>query len=65
MVKWAQSPGAIFMTICVEDSENPEIFIGPDSVRFEGVGGPERKFRKVSIRFYKEIDDQVIRLKLD
>ena len=60
MVKWAQSPAAIFLTVCVEDAENPEICLGPDFLRFEGVGGSDRKFRKVSIRFYKEIDEEVI-----
>lgn len=55
-VMWAQRPGVVFLTVCLEDCKDPEIKIEADKVYFKGVGGTERKLHEVTIPLYKEVD---------
>jgi len=56
---WAQRPGLIFLTICLEDVKDPQIKVEPDKLYFKGVGGTEKKPHEVTVNFFKEIDPEV------
>ena len=58
LVKWAQRPNLIILTLCIEDCKNPKIDVKPDYLAFEGNGGPEKKDHEVKIEFLKEIDPE-------
>ena len=58
LVKWAQRPSLLFITICLEDCKNPKIDVKPDHLHFEGTGGPEKKDHEVTLNFLKEIDTE-------
>ena len=59
MVTWAQRPNLVFLTICLEDCDKPEIKVEADQLHFKGVGGPDKKPHEVTIKFFKEIDTEV------
>ena len=56
LVKWAQRPSLLFITICIEDCKNAKIDMKPEYLSFEGSGGPDKKDHAVRIEFLKEID---------
>ena len=56
LVKWAQRPSLLFLTICLEDCKDPKIDVKPGRLHFEGKGGPDKKDHAVTIEFLKEID---------
>ena len=58
LVKWAQRPNLIILTLCIEDVKNPKIDVKPDYLAFEGNGGPDKKDHEVKIEFLKEIDPE-------
>ena len=58
LVKWAQRPNLIILTICVEDCKDPKIDVKPEYLQFSGNGGPEKKDHEVKIEFLKEIDPE-------
>ena len=58
LVKWAQRPNVIILTICVEDCKEPKIDVKPEYLQFAGNGGPEKKDHEVKIEFFKEIDPE-------
>ena len=58
LVKWAQRPSLLFITICLEDCKNPKIDVKPDHLHFEGTGGPDKKDHEVTLNFLKEIDTE-------
>jgi len=58
MVTWAQRPNLVFLTICLEDCDKPEIKVEADQLHFKGVGGPDKKPHEVTIKFFKEIDTE-------
>ncbi|XP_014250893.1 co-chaperone protein daf-41 isoform X2 [Cimex lectularius] len=57
-VKWAQRSNVVFLTICLEDCQNPEIKIEPNKVYFKGTGGTDKKLHEVEINLYKEIEPE-------
>ena len=59
MVKWAQTPNQIILTICLEDAKDPKIEIESENLHFVGVGGPERKTHEVTINLYSQVDPKV------
>ena len=59
MVKWAQTPNQIILTICLEDVKNPKIEIDSENLHFVGLGGPERKTHEVTINLYSQVDPKV------
>ena len=56
LVTWAQRPNLVFLTICLEDCKDPTIDVKPDSLKFCGKGGPDKKEHEVTINLFKEID---------
>ena len=54
--KWAQDANSVFLTICLEDCQNPKIDINRQHLTFEGVGGPKRMPHKMELQFFKEIN---------
>merc|ERR1712111_341318 len=58
MVTWAQRNNLVFLTVCVEDCEKPEIKVEADSLYFKGTGGPDKKTFEVQMKFFKEIDTE-------
>ena len=58
LVKWAQRPNLIFLTVCLEDCKEPKIQVDADKLYFKGIGGPENKEHEVTIEFLKEIDTE-------
>jgi len=56
LVTWAQRPGLIFLTVCLEDCKEPKIEVKPDYLKFQGSGGADKKDHEVTIEFLKEID---------
>ena len=59
LVKWAQTPSQIILTICLEDVKDPKIEIDSEKLHFVGHGGPEKKLHEVTINFYSLIDPNV------
>ena len=59
MVKWAQTPNQIILTICLEDVKNPKVEIDSEKLHFVGLGGPERKTHEVTINLYSQVDPKV------
>jgi len=55
---WAQRPNLVFITICLEDCDKPEIKVESESLTFKGVGGPDKKPHEVTMKFFKEIDPE-------
>ena len=64
MVTWAQRPGMIILTICLEDCKDPEIKVESDKLYFKGVGGPDKKLHEVTINFLHDIDPEVRNLSI-
>lgn len=58
-VLWAQRNSIIFLTICLEDCQNPVLQINPQNIYFRGTGGTDRKEHEVNIELYKEIIPEV------
>ena len=58
LVKWAQRPSLLFITICLEDCKNAKIDVKPEYLSFEGTGGSDKKDYAVRIEFLKEIDPE-------
>ena len=58
LVKWAQRPSLLFVTICLEDCKNAKIDVKPEYLSFEGAGGSDKKDHAVRIEFLKEIDPE-------
>ena len=58
LVKWAQRPSLVILTICLEDCKDPTIEVKPDYLKFEGNGGPDKKDHEVKMEFLKEIDPE-------
>ena len=58
LVKWAQRPSLLFITICLEDCKTPKIDVKPGYVTFEGAGGPDKKDHEVRLDFLKEINPE-------
>jgi len=56
LVTWAQRPNLVFLTVCLEDCDKPDIKVESDSLHFKGVGGPDKKPHEVTMKFFKEID---------
>lgn len=56
---WAQRPGLVFLTICLEDVKDPQIKVEPDKLYFKGVGGTEKKLHEVTVNFFKDVDPEV------
>ena len=56
LVTWAQRPGLIFLTVCLEDCKEPKIEVKPNYLKFHGNGGADKKDHEVTIEFLKEID---------
>ena len=54
-VTWAQRPNCIFLTICLEDCQNPVIKVEPDGIFFHGVGGTDKKEYEVTIDLHDKI----------
>ena len=59
---WAQRPGLVFLTICLEDVKDPQIKVEPDKLYFKGVGGTEKKLHEVTVNFFKDVDPEVVRM---
>ena len=59
MVMWAQRPNLIFLTVCLEDTKDPQIEVDTEKLYFKAVGGPEKKMHEVTINFHGEIDKEV------
>ena len=59
MVMWAQRPNLIFLTVCLEDTKDPQIEVDTEKLYFKAVGGPEKKVHEVTINFHGEIDKEV------
>ena len=55
IVKWAQRPKLIFMTICVEDCKSPAIELLPRYLKFQGKGGSDKKNYTLEIEFLKPV----------
>jgi len=60
LVKWAQREELVFLTICLEDCKDPIIDINEDNLRFEAVGGSEKKSYSFRIKLFKAINKEVI-----
>ena len=60
LVKWAQRPSLVILTICLEDCKDPKIDVKPDYLQFEGNGGPDKKDHELKMEFLKEIDPEKI-----
>ena len=58
LVKWAQRPSLLLITICLEDCKNSKVDIKSEYLHFEGTGGPDKKNHEVRIDFLKEIDPE-------
>jgi len=58
MVMWAQRPNLIFLTVCLEDTKDPQIEVDTEKLYFKAVGGPEKKMHEVTINFHGEIDKE-------
>jgi len=58
LVTWAQRPNLVFLTVCVEDCDKPEIKVETDSLYFKGTGGPDKKTFEVTMKFFKPIDTE-------
>ena len=59
MVTWAQRNNLVFLTICLEDCNSPDIKVEKDSLYFKGIGGPDKKTHEVTMKFFKEVDPEV------
>jgi len=58
LVTWAQRPNLVFLTVCVEDCDKPEIKVETDSLYFKGTGGPDKKTFEVTMKFFKPVDTE-------
>ena len=59
MVMWAQRPNLIFLTVCLEDTKDPQIEVDTEKLYFKAVGGPDKKMHEVTVNFHGEIDKEV------
>ncbi|KAH1024479.1 co-chaperone protein daf-41 [Dendroctonus ponderosae] len=57
-VMWAQRSAVVFLTINLEDVQDPVVKFTNHSVYFHGTGGLEKKEYEVTINLYKEIDPE-------
>lgn len=53
---WAQRNNILFVTICLEDSKDPDIKIESEMIYFKGIGGTDQKMHEVTINLFAEID---------
>jgi len=58
LVTWAQRNNLVFLTVCVEDCDKPEIKVETESLYFKGTGGPDKKTHEVTMKFFKPIDTE-------
>nr|BAH70783.1 ACYPI001190 [Acyrthosiphon pisum] len=57
-VIWAQRNDVVYVTICVEDSKNPDIKIEPEQIVFHSVAGLEQKVYDVTIPLYAAVEPE-------
>ena len=55
LVTWAQRPGLVFISVCLEDCKDSKIDVQPTYLKFQGSGGPDKKEHEVTLDFLKEI----------
>ena len=55
LVKWAQRPKLIFLTICLEDCKSPTIELLPNVLKFRGMGGTDKRSYRLELEFLEEI----------
>lgn len=58
-VIWAQRNTVVYVTICVEDSKNPDIKIEPEQIIFHSVAGLQQKVYAVTIPLYAPVEPEV------
>ncbi|CAG7727785.1 unnamed protein product [Allacma fusca] len=54
-VMWAQRPNCIFLTICLEDCQNPSVKVEPNTIYFRGVGGTDKKEYELNLELYEPV----------
>jgi prostaglandin-E synthase len=54
-VLWAQRQNCIFLTIQLEDCQNPDIKVEPNRIYFRGTGGTEKKEYELDLELYEPI----------
>lgn len=54
-VLWAQRANIVYLSVCLEDCQKPEIKIEEDKVYFKGTGGTEKKEHEVTMNLYREV----------
>lgn len=55
-IMWAQRNDKVYLTINVEDVQNPVIKLEETKLFFQGKGGTENKHYELTIEFFKEIN---------
>jgi len=58
-VIWAQRNDVVYVTICVEDSKNPDIKIETEQIVFHSVAGLEQKVYDITIPLYGAVEPEV------
>ncbi|CAI6367462.1 unnamed protein product [Macrosiphum euphorbiae] len=57
-VIWAQRNDVVYVTICVEDSKNPDIKIETEQIVFHSVAGLEQKVYDITIPLYGAVEPE-------
>ncbi|XP_017784629.1 PREDICTED: prostaglandin E synthase 3 [Nicrophorus vespilloides] len=57
-IMWAQRSSVVFLTINLEDVNDPIIKFEKDSLYFKGIGGADKKNYEIKISLYKDIDPE-------
>ncbi|XP_060562727.1 trichohyalin-like isoform X2 [Ruditapes philippinarum] len=57
-VFWAQRNDVLYLTICVEDCQNPTINLTEQKLTFSGKGGTNKDLYEISLQFEKEVNPQ-------
>ncbi|XP_060865414.1 co-chaperone protein daf-41 [Metopolophium dirhodum] len=57
-VIWAQRNDVVYVTICVEDSKNPDVKIETEQIVFHSVAGLEQKVYDITIPLYGAVEPE-------
>ncbi|KAL4222906.1 Prostaglandin E synthase 3 (Cytosolic) [Mactra antiquata] len=57
-VMWAQRNDVVYLTINLEDCQNPAINLTEEKLTFSGKGGTNKELYEISLEFQKEVNPQ-------
>jgi len=57
-VVWAQRKDVVYVTICIEDSKNPDVKIETEQIVFHSVAGLEQKVYDITIPLYGAVEPE-------